>query len=370
MMSSRFVLCFAPGLTVILLACHQREATTTTPTFTVTNPVRTSAQIERELVADVQAARHIELRARIRGVVEEVLVDEGQLVRKGQRLFTISAREAEAAVRQANAQVLTAKAALTQATLEAQSAKRLFDKGVIAATELALANAKQQAAEATVEQAEAQTQQAKINASYTEVRAPFDGAVNRLPKRVGALVSEGDLLTTLSDCSEMLAYFHLPEAEALAYSGTAQNDASKNVRLVLANGQVFSGTGRIDAVESEVSKDTGTVALRARLQNPERTLKHGGTGKVVLSQTLHDVVIVPKTATFEIQDQLYVFVVDENAVVKSKRLRPTRELKESYIIASGLEAEDRVILDGQQKLHDGDRITVRSASSLASLRQP
>lgn len=339
-----------------LWACAEPAAQPKPEVFKVAVP-RLQTQVEtREYVGEVHAIQRAEIKSRIQGRVEAVAVDEGQAVAAGQLLFTISARELKQDLRRARAAVASATAEHHAATLERAQTQMLLDRGVVSAAEMALLEAKIQLLAAKIEEARADEEQAVINLSYAEVRAPFAGQLNRVPHKVGSVVEAGTLLTTLLNASEVLVYFRVSEREHLEYTSAAPPES---VALTLANGARLEG-GVMDAAETEFDRGTGTIAFRARFPNPQGLLKHGSTGKVVVERSFPDALTIPQQATFEVQDHLYVYVVEEG-VARARRVVPQARLAERFVLRSGLTAGERFVAEGVQKLKDGAPIQMDDA---------
>jgi membrane fusion protein (multidrug efflux system) len=355
---------FAIALALSLAGC--REPTLPAPDaqeFPVGSP-SIGATFTREWVAQIHSIRQVELRAHHRGIVEGLGVDEGQQVSRGQLLFTISAWELEQELSKAEAAVARAVAELKGARVEAANTRLLFDNGVVSETNLELAEANVEALAARVSEAKAEEAHAKVRLSFARVRAPFDGFVNRLPHREGSLVLEDELLTTITDTSEVFAYFRVSEQDYLEHTATSEADRPVNVRLRLANGADYPHAGVIDAVEGEFDKRTGTIAFRARFPNPDRILKHGATGKVIIERREPDAVVIPQSATFEIQENIYTFTVDDDDVVHATRVIPRGRIGTAFVLERGLSPTDRIVLAGTQRLKDGTQI-VAIASDVA-----
>ncbi|AHJ97925.1 efflux RND transporter periplasmic adaptor subunit [Hymenobacter swuensis] len=325
--------------------------------------------LSREYVADVQATRNVELRARVRGFLEKIYVDEGQKVRQGQALFHINDAEYKTRLTRTRATLNNATAQARVASLELDRVRMLTQKNIISKTELDVAQAKLTAARSTVEEARSAASNAALMLSYTTIRAPFDGVVNRELLKVGSLIDDGTLLTSVSDTRAVYAYFNVSEAEYLEYMKTRRQDSARRtnqVRLVLADGTLYAPTGQIETVESQFQAGTGAIAFRARFANPERLLKHGATGKVRLANTVTDALLVPQKAVFEQQDKNYVYVVDAQGQVRQRNFVPQSRLDAFYVVDSGLKAGERIVCEGVQDLRDGSRITPRPVT-LASL---
>ncbi len=343
------------------LACSTPARRDVAEAFVVASPVVTTATVEREHVGEIHAVRRVELRARVKGYLEAVKVDEGQAVRAGDLLFSIGARELQHDQSKARAATQSAAAELKAARLEQGNMRLLFEKKIIADAEMAQMDAKVLTLEAKLEEARANEAQATTTLGYASIRAPFDGVINRLPRKIGSLVGEDDLLTTLTDTSEVFVYFRLPEAEYLRFTATQHDKRPRVASLLLANGELYPEEGVIDAVETEFDASTGNIAFRARFTNPKQILKHGGTAKVVLKSELGDALLVPQTATFEVQDQLYVYTVDQLNTVHARRITPRMRLKDAFVVESGLASGERFIVEGIQRAREGQVVTVRDA---------
>jgi membrane fusion protein (multidrug efflux system) len=211
-------------------------------------------------------------------------------------------------------------------------------------------------ARSKVDQARAEVALAKLYLSFTEIRAPFSGTLDRIPKKLGSLIDEGELLTSLSDNSEMFAYFNVSEPEYLDYKADAKASSNTKVKLLLANNQPLPYAGVVETIEGEFNSETGNIAFRAKFPNPDKLLKHGETGKVKMTMPLRNALIIPQKATYEIQDKIYVFVVDDNNVVRSRNITISNEMPDLYVVGSGLSEKDRILLEGVQKVKDNDKI--------------
>jgi membrane fusion protein (multidrug efflux system) len=306
---------------------------------TATVPLRRDVEVTRDYVSQIHANRHIEVRALERGYLESVEVTEGQTVEKGQLMFRIQPITYQAEFRRAEAE---AKAA----GLEYQNTKQLADSNVVSETQLALAQAK-------FEQAQAELSLAQAHLSFTEIRAPFAGIMDRLHLREGSLVDEGELLTTLSDNSNMWVYFNVPEAEYLDYATDPLGIENRPVTLLMANGRQFAEPGHIAVVEADFNNRTGTIAFRADFANPTGLLRHGQTGKIILSKPIPEALLVPQKATFEILDQTYVYVLDDGGKVRQQRIVIGDELEDIFVVEEGLKGQERIVLEGLRNVRDG-----------------
>jgi membrane fusion protein (multidrug efflux system) len=312
--------------------------------FLVTRPRRSDTELTKEYVAQIRARQHIELRALEKGYVQGIFVDEGQQIARGTRMFQIMPL-----IYQAEVQKATAEAELTE--IEYRNTKLLADKNVVSPNELALAHAK-------VNKAKAQVSLATTHKSLTEIRAPFDGIMGRFNVRLGSLVNEGDLLTTLSDNSTVWVYFNVTEAEYLQYKSQPEADRNAPVKLLMANGQIFDEAGKVETIDADFNSGTGNLAFRATFPNPKGLLRHGETGKILTTVPLKDALLIPQKATFDILDKKFVFVIDDNNVVRSRAISIAAELPHVYVVASGLDEHDKILLEGLRKVRDGVAIAV------------
>jgi membrane fusion protein (multidrug efflux system) len=310
--------------------------------YTVTTPVRMDTSFEKQYVSQIKSIRNIEIRAQEKGYLENIYVDEGRFVKAGQLLFRIMPKIYEAELQKATAEANAAE-------IELDNARTLVAKNVISKNEQAMAQAK-------LDQAKAEVTLAKLHLSFTEVRAPFDGIIDRIPKKLGSLIDEGELLTSLSDNSQMFAYFNVSEPEYLDYQTNTKNRGSSRVGLLLANNQPLAYKGEVETIESEFDNETGNIAFRAKFPNPERLLKNGETGKVLMTMPFKNALIIPQKATYEIQDKLYVFVIDKNNTVASRNITISGRLPDVYIVESGLAESDKILLEGVQRVKEGDKI--------------
>lgn len=310
--------------------------------FAITNPVKIDTSFTKEYVSQIRSVKNIEIRAQEKGYLQNIYVDEGQYVTAGQILFRIMPKIYEAELQKAQAEVKAM-------SIELQNTKLLVDKNIVSKNEQLLGQAK-------LDQAKAEAALAQTHLSFTEIRAPFSGTIDRIPLKLGSLIDEGELLTSLSDNSQMFAYFNVSEPEYLDYQTNAKGRGDSQVSLLLANNTPLQYKGKVEVIESEFDNETGNIAFRARFPNPEKLLRNGETGKVLLSVPVKNALLIPQKATYEIQDKKYVFIVDKNNVVKSKEISITGEIPDLYVVQNGIAANDRILLEGVQKVKDGDKI--------------
>jgi len=335
--------CLLAALT--LSGCHEKMAghdEEEEPELILTKPIRRDAVLTRDYVCQIRSCRNIEIRALERGYLEVVNVKEGQWVKEGDFMFKILPRVFNAMVKRAEAEAQVAK-------VEYENTQRLLDNNVVSDKELTMAKAKW-------DERLAHVSLANTHLGFTTINAPFSGLMDRLRLRNGSLVNEGDLLTTLSDNSEMWVYFNVPEADYLDYSSRAATEESKNVKLVMANGEIFDQPGRVNVIEAEFNNKTGTIPFRADFPNPKGLLRHGETGSIRMQETVKNALLVPQKATFEISEQHYIYTVNKDHVIKQQKITIAKELEDLFIVSEGLTEEDTIIFEGMRQVHDGGHV--------------
>ncbi|MEZ5944741.1 MAG: efflux RND transporter periplasmic adaptor subunit [Planctomycetaceae bacterium] len=309
----------------------------------VTTPVVKDIISTRQYVCQIHSRRHIEVRALEGGYLEEIHVKEGQAVKQGDLMFKILP-----VLFKAKLDSELAEAELAQ--IRVNNTQKLVDDNVVSKQELALAQAELSKTKAKVELAQAEL-------SFTDVKAPFDGIVDRQHSQQGSLIEEGEVLTTLSDNDVMWVYFNVPEARYLEYKKHLEkNQDDLQIELVLANGETFPQVGKIGAIEADFNNKTGNIAFRADFSNPGGLLRHGQTGTILIHQVMHDVVVIPQRAKFEILANQYVYVVDDENIVHQREIKVAKEQEDIYVIASGVEPNDRIIFEGWRQVRDGEKV--------------
>ncbi len=320
--------------------------------FKVIAPVVRDTIHTNRYVAEIKAVQNVDVRARIGGFIQTVPVDEGQTVHKGQVLFTMDDQQLQQDLNRATAATKSAEAELRSAEIELEGSQKLLDRDFISLSEFKLAASKVEALRAKLEEVQTDLAQASLNLSFAQIRAPFDGVINRIPYRTGSLVEEGSLLTSISDLGEMFAYFNISEVDYL----NLKDNNSKEVRLLLANGKAYPHSGIIETTESEFDPNTGTLAFRARFPNPDKLLKHGGSGKIEVGNKIQNALLIPQKATFDSQEHLCVFVVGEDQIARVRKIDPLLRLPQLFVVGSGLSAEERILYEGIQRVREGDKI--------------
>lgn len=348
MKASSPALLVAAVLCLLATACAPRpegkvEAEVTQKIVTTSALVRDTT-ITQQYVCQIHAQRHINVCALETGYLEQIKIREGQSVKEGDLLFQVlpTLYKARYDVEAAEVKV---------AGIEFSNSERLFKEKVISQNELSLQQAK-------LAKAQAKASLAQSELKFTEVRASFDGIIDRLRQQQGSLVKEGEVLTTLSDNAVMWVYFNVPESRYLEYMSEAAkgNRESDNVELILANGRKFPQPGKIAAIVAKFDNETGNIPFRADFPNPERLLRHGQTGNIVLAKKLKGATVIPQRATFENLDKRYVFVVGDDGVVRQREVTILYELEDIFVITAGALTSERFVLEGIFQVHDGDKV--------------
>ncbi|HAN99513.1 MAG TPA: efflux RND transporter periplasmic adaptor subunit [Planctomycetaceae bacterium] len=314
--------------------------------ITVTEVTRRDVIETRRFVCRIRSCRHIEVRALEGGYLEEICVREGEEVKQGELLFRILPTLYQARL---NAEIAEAE----RLRIELTNAQSLLEKKVLSEQAVALKQAE-------LAKAQAQVELAKAELGFAQVVAPFDGIVDRQMTQLGSLIEEGDVLTTLSDNSVMWVYFNVPEAQYLEYMAElkrqSDDEGELTIELKLANGELFPQPGEIGAIEADFDNRTGNIAFRADFPNPDRLLRNGQTGTILMHEPMRDVIVIPQRATFEVLAKQYVYVVDEQGVVRQRDITVRSEQDDIYVIEEGLEEGERIVLEGIRQVRDGDRI--------------
>jgi membrane fusion protein (multidrug efflux system) len=337
------------GLSTLFLAlnlsgCHSAEDEKPHPKLRATSPMVSNQIVTKEYVAQISAIQHIELRAFERGYLQEIFVDEGQLIKKGEPMFKIMPALNEAEFHKAKAEADLAR-------IEYRNTQDLAKKNVVSPNELALSKAK-------YDKAKAELELASIHLNFTEIKAPFDGLMDRFRVRLGSLLEEGELLTTLSDNSEVWVYFNVSESDYLDFKSKDNDVQQAPVRLKLANGKLFDQKGKIDTIEADFNNETGNIAFRASFPNPDGLLRHGETGNILLQLPLENVLVIPQKATFEILDKRFVYLVNKKGEVESRQIQVAEELEHIFVIEFGLKETDKILLEGLAEVRKGDHVEI------------
>jgi membrane fusion protein (multidrug efflux system) len=311
----------------------------------LTSPKSMDVTITQRRVCQIRSQRHIEVCALDGGYLEGISVREGQKVNKGDVMFRILP-----ILYKAKLDAELAEARLAE--LEYKNTESLFKgQAVVSQNEVLLFKAK-------FDRAKAKADLARAEMGFTEIKAPFDGIVDRLQQREGSLIDEGDVLTTLSDNSLMWVYFNMPEKDYLEYmAARAQHEAEDRIELLLANHNTLPQPGKIGAIEAQFNNETGNIAFRADFPNPDRLLRHGQTGTILIHRTLHNATVIPQRAVFDLLDKRYVWVLTDGNVLRQRLITISEhELEDIFIIESGLDVKDKIVLEGVRLVQDGEKL--------------
>lgn len=318
----------------------------------VTSPLAQDVDTSQRYVCQIHANRYIELRALDRGYLQEIKVQEGQAVKKGQMLFKLLPVVYKAKLHADEAE-------LERADITLQNTQLLSSKNIVSPQELAMAKAERSRAKARVELA-------SLELSFTEITAPFDGIIDRQYQQQGSLVDEGAMVTTMSDNSLMWVYFNVPEADYLnfqAHADTVHPNRNQlklpdaRIQLQLANGKFFDQTANETVtVESSFDNETGNILFRVDFKNPERLLRHGQTGTLWIHQPVKDALVIPQRATFEVLDKRYVYVIDDHGAAHQRAIQVAHEMDDIFVLQSGLALNEKFVLEGVRQMHEGQHV--------------
>jgi membrane fusion protein (multidrug efflux system) len=363
-MKCRLIL-LAASYIALLSSCGggSSQAGGNAPKITVMTLNTTTSHLTNSYPATIKGKQDVDIRPMVSGFITRLHVDEGSFVRRGQVLFTIDQTQYIAAVNQAKAAVESAKATVATQELTFENRKRLNAKNITSDYDLQMTENQLASAKAGLAQAEAALTNAQKNLQYTTVTSPTDGVVGQIPYRLGSLVSPSSAqpLTTVSDLSNMYAYFSMTERELLQMTeSNGAEDILKSfpeVRLQLIDGSIYSETGHVETISGDIDMTTGSVNLRALFPNPKKVLRRGSTVNVVFPNNFENIILVPQSATFEVQDKRFVYVLQDDNTVKTTEItcHPVTDGK-NFVVLAGLKAGDKIATEGIMTLRDGAAI--------------
>lgn len=329
---------------VLNMSCgHHEDGKHEESKFVVTSAIKKDTLIFNEYVCQIRSVQHIEIRALEKGYLQHIYVDEGQHVKEGELMFQIMPMVYQAEMQKAEAEVKFTE-------IEYLNTKSLADSNIVSKNELALS-------EARLNKSKAELALAQAHLGFTKIRAPFNGIMDRFHVRLGSLVDEGELLTTLSDNTKMWVYFNVPEAEYLDYITRSKSSKPLEVKLQMANNLVFDHTGIVETIEADFNNETGNIAFRATFPNPKGILRHGETGNILMPVLLKGALLIPQKATFEILDKKYVYVVDDQDTVRSREITVGSEMPHLYAVTGGLHEGDKILVEGLRKVKNNEHIS-------------
>lgn len=368
----KLTLAFLAGLSLLATSCKEAVKNTQKgETFYETLEVSLSDRtLSTGYSAAISGVQTVEIRPQVSGMITEIMIEEGESVRKGQVLFVIDQTPYKAAYEIAAANVKSAEAALSTAQLIYNSNKNLYEQDVVSEFDLMTAQNDLTDAQARLALCKAEEVNASNNLSYTEVRSPVNGVASMIPYRVGALVSSSisQPLVTVSDDSKVYAYFSMAENQMLdmvQQYGSLANAIKQmpEVELTMSNGQKYQHTGKINAISGTISESTGAVSLRAVFDNRNHLLRNGGSGTIIIPTTLTNCIVIPQAATYELQDRIFVYkVVDGKASSTEIRVAPQNNGTE-YIVTAGLSVGDVIVAEGAGLIKEGTPIVSKPAKT-------
>ncbi|KZE83923.1 efflux RND transporter periplasmic adaptor subunit [Myroides marinus] len=324
----------------------------------------TTAITIKDYIGNIEGKVNVEIRPQVEGILEKIFVDEGAFVKEGQPLFQIDQLPYQEVLNNMIATENVEKAKLKNAKLEIDRLKPLIDNEVIAQVQLETAKSNYEIARASLARATAAVNSAKISLDYTIIKAPVSGYIGRMPKRIGNLVSKGDKepLTVLSDVSEVYVYFGMSESDFLYFSkdnkkndttGISNGQYLPDVSLILADGHEYPEKGKVDMINGQVNRTTGSISLRASFPNSKDVMRSGNTGTIKLKETNPSVILIPQEVTTSIQDKTFVYILDKEDKVKLRSIELNGVSGNNFIVSEGLNIGDRIIRTGFDKLTEG-----------------
>lgn len=359
---------------VVLTGCkknqnqsYQQQA----PELPVETVKQGDASVSREFAASVEGISNVEIRPQVTGYLTKIFVDEGDYVRAGQPLFKIEDQIFREQLKSAQAALITAQANLATTKIDVDRKKELFRNKMVSDIQVKEAEASYNAARGAVSQSLSTIESAKINLNFSTIKAPVSGYIGRFNYRLGSLLTptNQEPMTLLSDIHQVYTYFSLSENDFNQFqkqnSGSSIDEIIKNtpaVSLLLSGGEKYAETGRIDAVEGQFNKTTGSITLRAKFNNPNNLLRSGNTGKIVLDQFYSNVVLLPIASTRSIQDKIFVFTIKDGKAVQLP-IEVSGKAGTNFIVSKGLKAGDQYIVTGFDRLQPGTPVVAQKQNA-------
>lgn len=347
-------------------SCKDSGKPQSTKNYKTLTIAESNTTVSNRYTASIRGEQFVDIRPQVSGVITKIAISEGAKITKGQTLFIIDQVPYQAALDVAIANVSSAKSAVATAKLNAESGKFLFDENVISDNELQVLQNTLLSAEASLALANAQETMARNDLSYTVIKSPVDGVASMINYRVGALVSStiDNPLVSVSNNNQMYAYFSISESALLSLieaSGSTENliKEMEDVTLILNNGHTYTHKGKIDAISGVIDSSTGSVGMRAVFDNPDQMLRDGGNGSLVITTPYNNVIVIPKVATYEIQNMTFVYkIVDGKTFATQIEVLPNDNGQE-FIVSGGIEVSDIIIAEGAGLLREGTEVEVK-----------
>ncbi len=352
-------------IALFLISCNDKNAeapANAAPTLPVLNIAYSSATTETEYPVAIQGKTDVEIRPQVSGTLDKIFIDEGAYVKQGQPLFKINDNSYRQEYNNAQASLNAAEAAAINAQMEVDKLTPLVQNKVVSEYQLKTAQSNLSIAKANVQRARAILANAQINLDYTLIKAPVNGYIGRFPRKQGSLISplDPEALTRLSDTKEIYAYFSLGENDFISFKsiseGNTITEKLKNippVSLVLSDNSIYAESGKIDMIDGQFDKTTGAITLRAKFPNEKGLLKSGNTGKVKISMSHKNTIVIPQEATIEVQDKLFVFLLDDKNKAIRQPISISGKSGTNYLVKEGIKSGDRIVLKGFENLPDG-----------------
>jgi RND family efflux transporter MFP subunit len=354
------------GIFICLLsACSSEKENTqkneTAQSYPVISPALIDTVYTKDYVAEIQSVQNVEIRSKTKGIIEKVWVDEGKFVAAGQTIYSINNSALRVELAKAESQIKTILAEKKTLEIELENTKKLVENKIVSKSEQAMVESKIATNDAQIEEIKTDIEGIKLQMSYSQIKAPFSGILNRHLLKTGSLVEENTPLTSISNNNEVFAYFNVSEREYLDFVAKKRTNNLEKVDLILANGENYPFKGIIETIEGEFNQETGNIAFRARFANPEKVLRHGATGKIRLNQNVKGAVIIPQKVTIEVQDKTYIYVVNAQNIVEQRAIVPIVRLDNMYIV-EGVNQSDKIIYEGIQTIKVGDKVTIKTVN--------
>lgn len=320
---------------------------------------------EHRYAANIEGVENIGIRAKVDGYIQEIYVDEGETVRKGQPLFRLETQTLTQNAKAAESSIQVAEAGVNVAQVEVNRLEPLVEKGIVGQVQLETAKANLASAKSRLAEAESQYQSVKENIGYTHITSPVTGIVGRIPYRQGTLVgrSEAEPLTTVSNISEVYVYFAMNEKDFLNFINTVEGETLKEkiskmpeVKFIMANGMEYAHFGKIQTITGQIDPRTGTVSFRAIFPNPELVLRSGGSGMISIGTTYENALVIPLQSTYEQQGQKFVYILGENDTVQSQRIDFYDVVENKVLVSEGVNPGDKIMAEGVANVRNGDVI--------------
>lgn len=354
---------------LVITSCAKVEAKRSAPkpvVLAVKTVSEKEATVYKEYATNIEGEQNVEIRSRIDGFIQEIYIDEGATVKKGQLLFKLNAENISQQVNAAKAAVVVAEAQVDVEQVELEKVKRLVDKKIIGAVELQTMQSKLGAAKAQLAASKANFLNAKENLSYAIIRSPVNGIIGGLPYKIGSLVGRNEKmpLTTVSNIQNVYAYFTMSEKQLLTFIRSVKGKSMQDkinqmpaIELYLADGSLYEEKGRIETINGMVNPRTGSVSYRAKFKNTNQLLRNGNSGVLKFPSTYKDAIVILQKASFEIQGQQFVYVLDKENKVQPTAISVSEYMGDKMIVTKGLSVGDVIVVEGVMKLRKGMEIT-------------